>query len=232
MEIKDNYIVTGSKDKSVCVTSVDDKGINVIWRGEYHDRVIKSVDFNNTKGNTLIASCGDDGLIGISDYRKSCSDDKPDIEIYGFAQPHSVVWGNGYVDKDNIIMAAGRCSDVIKIWDIRKCNEPLHELSGHTGVDLRKRDIHHPVFYTPLRNGDGGGHNCKTYVVSGGDGIGGLSVFNPFASPNENKCTAVSRGLLGDGCDSQAIAVQCDEDGVGHRFASSVGDVVHLLSCK
>ena len=63
-------VATGSKDKTVAVTRIGEGGeVNVDWRGEYHTKQLKDVSFQKGTGNSLVASCGSDGLVAVSDWR-------------------------------------------------------------------------------------------------------------------------------------------------------------------
>ena len=159
-------------------------------------------------------------MVAVTDFRAHAT--APSVEIAGHTAPHSVVFGDGDAP-EHCLMTAGRCGDAIKLWDVRKFDEPTHILRGHTAANLNKRDIHHPVFYSPY------GAGKKTFVMSGGDGVGGLSIFDPFGGRG-GEVTAFSRGKLGEGDDSQALTVQKDEDGYGFRVACSVGDEVFLMA--
>jgi hypothetical protein len=126
-------------------------------------------------------------------------------------------------------MTAGACSDIIKIWDIRKTDQPLLSLRGHTTTNMRKRGIHHPAFVSPEKGG-------KTYIVSGGDNVGGLSIFDICAGGEggglkAGDVNAVSRGKIGDGdADVSALTVYKDNDGWGFKIACSAGETIHLLT--
>ena len=227
-------IATGSKDKSVAVTALvgSGGGVSVMWRGRQHDKQIKNVGLCKEEGSSLVAACGDDGLVSVCDYRAKGSENSSSVcEISnGHAKPCSVVWGDGAVGK-NVLMTAGTCSDVIKLWDIRKADTPTTTLRGHTAVDLNRRSIHHPIFYSPIADGSG---SCAAYVISGGDKVGGLSMFEVVegggGGVKGGEVLAYSRGSLGEYLDPQYVAVEKDHRGYGFRVAAAVsGGYVHLL---
>ena len=120
------------------------------------------------------------------------------------------------------------CSDAIKLWDLRSTSAPVCSLRGHTfETGGGKRNIHHPHFYTPS-------DSSATYVISGGDKVGGLTLFSVCDSSSSNvkggEVRASNRGTLGDGDDAGACAVEKDGGGYGFRVACSAGEGVHLLS--
>jgi WD40 repeat protein len=124
MDLLGDLIATGAKDKSVAVTSLSPSSnkIDVLWRGEHHERVVKSVALSR-KSPTLVASCGDDGLVAVNDFRQKPPTGSCSVEIEGHASPHSVVWGDGCMS-EHVLMTAGRCGDAIKLWDLRSPKEP------------------------------------------------------------------------------------------------------------
>ncbi|GMH91182.1 hypothetical protein TrST_g1726 [Triparma strigata] len=220
-------IATGSKDKSVAVTSVTGTTkVSVTWRGTYHTKTVKSVSFSR-KNRTIIGAASDDGTVSISDFRTPEGQSKPSIELAdAHDKPHSVVFADGSLP-DHVFMTAGSCSDTIKLWDLRSSKEPTTCLRGHTFASgCGKRQIHHPHFYSPVVGG-------RTYVISGGDRTGGLSLFD-VGGGNEGvkggEITAVNRGIVGE--DAGAICVEKDDEGYGFRVAASAGGEVHLLNPK
>jgi WD40 repeat protein len=227
------HVLTGSKDKTVAVTAIRGEGgsVNVSWRGSYHSKIVKDVSFCKGSGSTLVASCGMDGLVAVSDRRVEGGETPSVCEIEdGHAMPHSVVWGEGGLDS-GVLMTAGSCSDAIKIWDVKNTKAPLMTLRGHTQSTMRKRGIHHPVFFSPSRLGGG-----RTFVVSPGDQVGALSIFDitsPSGSLLSGEINASSRGKIGDGnLDVSALTIEKDKDGYGFRMAAGTGEEIHLLNCK
>ncbi|GMH62835.1 hypothetical protein TrLO_g1069 [Triparma laevis f. longispina] len=220
-------VATGSKDKTVAVTRIDGKSkVEVIWRGDYHDKIVKNVSFSSQNPN-LIGSTSDDGTICISDFRSREAQTSPSITLENaHFKPHSIVFADGGIDK-NVFMTAGSCGDVIKLFDIRSPLKPTTSLRGHTFESgAGKRQIHHPNFYSPIRGG-------PSYVISGGDRTEGISMFEIGKSGGGVKggeVRASNRGILGE--DAGAICVEKDKEGWGFRVAASCGGGVQLLSPK
>ncbi|GMH73328.1 hypothetical protein TL16_g06159 [Triparma laevis f. inornata] len=211
-------VATGSKDKTVAVTRIDGKSkVEVIWRGDYHDKIVKNVSFSSQNPN-LIGSTSDDGTICISDFRSREAQTSPSITLENaHFKPHSIVFADGGIDK-NVFMTAGSCGDVIKLFDIRSPLKPTTSLRGHTFESgAGKRQIHHPNFYSPIRGG-------PSYVISGGDRTEGISMFEIGKSGGGVKggeVRASNRGILGE--DAGAICVEKDKEGWGFRVAASCG---------
>jgi WD40 repeat protein len=227
------HVATGSKDKTVAVTAIRGEGgnVNVTWRGEYHSKIVKDVSFCKGEGSTLVASCGADGLVAVSDFRAAGGETATVCSISdGHAMPHSVVWGEGGLG-GGVLMTAGSCSDTIKVWDVKSTKEPLMTLRGHTQTTMRKRGIHHPSFFSPTRRGGG-----RAFVVSPGDQVGALSIFDITAeggSLKSGEINAASRGKIGDGnLDVSAMTIEKDDEGYGFRMAAGTGEEIHVLNCK
>jgi len=95
------YIVTGSKDKSIAVTSLDQLSNDPIWRSNYHSAKVGSVSFSSSNNNPLIASASDDGCVAVHDARlngmKGSASSGSTVAILEDAhvKPHSAVWQPG-----------------------------------------------------------------------------------------------------------------------------------------
>ena len=96
--LNDIRIVTGSKDKSIAVSSLDRLNERPMWRSDFHRAKVGSVNFSLEYAGDipLIASASDDGLVAIHDARlngvsgsENCVVVKlEDIHV----KPHSAVW--------------------------------------------------------------------------------------------------------------------------------------------
>jgi len=98
-------IVTGSKDKTVAVSSLDRLDDRPLWRSDFHRAKVGSVNFSSVFAHgdiPLIASASDDGLVAIHDARISGSNNcvVAKLEDSHF-KPHSAVWMPG---SDTIFM--------------------------------------------------------------------------------------------------------------------------------
>jgi len=95
------YIVTGSKDKSITVTSLDQLSNDPIWRSNYHSAKVGCVSFSSSNNNPLIASASDDGCVAIHDARlngtKGSTSSNGTVAVLEDAhvKPHSAVWQPG-----------------------------------------------------------------------------------------------------------------------------------------
>ena len=101
------YIVTGSKDKSIAVTTLDQLSNEPIWRSNYHSAKVGCVSFSASSNNPLIASASDDGCVAIHDARlngmKGSTSSGSTVAVLEDAhvKPHSAVWQPG---SDTIFM--------------------------------------------------------------------------------------------------------------------------------
>ena len=65
----DVRIVTGSKDKTIAVSTICRLDDRPLWRSDFHSAKVGSVCFSSSLGNPLIASASDDGLVAVHDAR-------------------------------------------------------------------------------------------------------------------------------------------------------------------
>ncbi len=102
--LSDIRIVTGSKDKTIAVSTLDTLDERPMWRSDFHTAKVGSVNFSSAIAHgdiQLIASASDDGLVAIHDTRlngisgsNNCVAAK--LEDIHF-KPHSAVWLPGSV---------------------------------------------------------------------------------------------------------------------------------------
>ena len=88
----DSTVCTGSKDKTVAVSSLESiaRGSEPMWRSEYHTGKVGAVQLRGgCRGSTLLASASDDGYVAIHDYR---TNDIVAELANTHERPHSVVW--------------------------------------------------------------------------------------------------------------------------------------------
>ncbi len=99
--LNDIRIVTGSKDKTIAMSSLDRLHERPLWRSDFHRAKVGSVNFSSEYADDipLIASASDDGLVAIHDARlngvsgaENCVVAK--LEDIHF-KPHSAVWMPG-----------------------------------------------------------------------------------------------------------------------------------------
>jgi len=91
------YFVTGSKDKSIAVTTLDQLSNEPIWRSDYHTAKVGSVSFSSSNNNNpLIASASDDGCVAIHDARlNGMKGSTVAVLEDAHVKPHSAVWQPG-----------------------------------------------------------------------------------------------------------------------------------------
>jgi hypothetical protein len=98
-------IVTGSKDKTIAVSSLDRLDDMPLWRSDFHSAKVGSVNFSSVIAHgdiPLIASASDDGLVAIHDARMSVSNNCVAAKLEdSHCKPHSAVWLPG---SDTIFM--------------------------------------------------------------------------------------------------------------------------------
>ena len=178
MGVSNANICTGSKDKSIAVSSLG--SLQPFWKSHFHTSKVGDVSFKG-EDSTLLASASDDGLVGIHDTRA------PEIvtHVNAHDRPHSVTWRT-----DSQFVTAG-LDPIVKVWDQRNLSEPISMLQGHVPTSTSKcKRIHRPVFYD------------NEFLLTGGQGSSSVSVYN---LSNRTLC---SRGKLPADCgDSGCIAV-------------------------
>lgn len=223
-------IATGSKDKTVAITSVSSESSRPQpnWRSTIHTGKVGAVKFRD---NHVFATASDDGNVAILDDRMPDGDGPPValVENLHAGRPHSVVWGPSSNAASDILLTAGLDS-VIQAWDIRYLKQgartPVCEYFGHVPTTTtRIKRIHHPAIYN---------HAGDRFILTGGQGSGALSLFKFAPLQMRNKATLVrsavySRGGLPEDCchaDVGSIALQRD------RIAVTVDGEVLLLSPK
>lgn len=216
---RDYQVATGSKDKSVAISTMNSiaTGRGAVWVSDYHSAKVGAVALERT-GTTLVASASDDGYIAVQDYRSNGK--KQVVAELGDAhfKPHSVAWNP--LDK-NFLMTAGLDNE-IKIFDIRSSHRPVSSYLGHVPSNLGKyKRIHRPVFYNPCRRSS----KKDLFSLSGGERSYSISMFRNSAA-TQSVISVYSRGKLPSGSgDAGCLAVQ------GERVACAVdGGEVLLLA--
>jgi hypothetical protein len=210
----DAMICTGSKDKSVAVSSLGSLQVagstgEPLWRSQFHTAKVGAVKLKG-RGSTLLASASDDGLVALHDFRASGSDSASLVAKLQDAhhRPHSVLW-----DPSNEFgfVTAG-LDPIVKVWDQRNLSEPVLCLQGHVPTSTsRCKRIHRPVFFdpcfqTPTDPKQLTGPRVCPFLLTGGQGSSSVSVYKLGSQKNEE--SLFSRGKLPVDCgDSGCIAV-------------------------
>ena len=216
----DVKIVTGSKDKTLAVTSLDRMDGKPVWRSDRHSAKVGCVSFPTCDGgDRLVASASDDGLVAVHDVRSNKKGSTIVLEG-AHVKPHSAVWKPG---SDQVLATAG-LDDTIMLWDLRNAKAPVATYHGHVPGAKRLRRIHRPAFMSV------GG---ETFLLSGGEGSGSVSMFrvdgrSSSGEDNGEREGVFSRGRLPDDAgDVGSVAV-----GAGGQVAIAVegGEVLMLSS--
>jgi len=183
-----NYICTGSKDKTLTVTPLHDlmehgHSCSPTFRSRVHQGTVSCVQMRGSgrggggswEGSKLVASASDDGSVVLHDFMGGSGSGvvaKLEGESALHVRPHSVVW---HPEKEFVLMTAGY-DDTIHVLDIRYLPQPIHSFRGHVPSSTRRcRRIHRPSFFLPpegTRN-----HHSQEFILSGGEGSHCLSMF-------------------------------------------------------
>jgi len=175
------YIVTGSKDKTLAITTLDRLNDAPLWRSDFHRAKVGSVSFSSSAHNPLIASASDDGVVAIHDARldgtRGSNGDGRSVVAKlenAHSKPHSVVWKP---ESDNFFMTAG-LDETIKLWDLRNVSRPIASYHGHVPSNGSKRlkQIHRPAFFntSSLKSPSS---SLESFILSGGQGSRAISMF-------------------------------------------------------
>jgi hypothetical protein len=216
----DVMICTGSKDKSVAVSSLGSLQAagstgEPLWRSQFHTAKVGAVKLKG-RGSTILASASDDGLVALHDFRANgCGRTSESYSSSLVAKledahdrPHSVLW-----DRSNefVFVTAG-LDPIVKVWDQRNLSKPVACLQGHVPTSTsRCKRIHRPVFFdpsflTPTYPKQFTGPRVCPFLLTGGQGSASVSVYKLGMRRNEE--SLFSRGKLPVDCgDSGCIAV-------------------------
>jgi WD40 repeat protein len=103
------------------------------------------------RDTVTVASCGDDCSVRVCDLRSptttatACSITAALATVHR-GSTHTVRWHTGS-GQEHMLLTAG-LDETIKMFDIRKCDAPVKEYTGHVPYKLAKlKAIHRPEFY-------------------------------------------------------------------------------------
>lgn len=179
VDSSDVFIASGSKDKTISLTTVERFG-NACWRSDFHSAKVGCVSLSSG-ANPLIVSASDDGFVAVHDSRSDSVAAK--IEDPHF-KPHSAVWRPG---SDNVFLTAG-LDETIKLWDARNTLRPLASFHGHVPkTGKRMKRIHRPTFMETA---------SESFILSGGEGSYSLSMYQLSNLSSDGLHTVFSRGKL------------------------------------
>jgi WD40 repeat protein len=102
------------------------------------------------RDTVTIASCGDDCSVRVCDLRSpavaACSITAAALATVHRGSTHTVRWHTG-AGQEHMLLTAG-LDETIKLFDLRKCDAPVKEFTGHVPYKLPKlKAIHRPEFY-------------------------------------------------------------------------------------
>lgn len=201
--VHEGKLATASKDKTVSYCDItEDRIVPVRWFAGLHQGVIKSVALRDVN---ILASTGNDCDVCVCDARDSKGLVHRLESVDSFSTNH-VSWSPA---DSNIVMTAS-FGNTIKLWDIRKTEQPVHQLKGHSMLfdNERGKSIYHPLF---AGNGK--------YVVTPGVKSDALTIFDTATGE------LVSKGTTSIG-EVTSIA-SCDI--MGSRIAACRNGAVVLL---
>ncbi|KAL3807161.1 hypothetical protein ACHAXA_011362 [Cyclostephanos tholiformis] len=191
----DERIVTGSKDKTIAVTTLCRLDDPPLWRSDFHSAKVGSVCFSSSPVNPLIASASDDGLVAVHDARLDGiggggGGNAVVVKLEGaHFKPHSAIWMPG---SDGIFVTAG-LDELIKLWDLRNTASPIASFHGHVPVSCKKlKRIHRPAFLNTTASSSNS--SLESYIISGGENSHSISMFQLLLSTDSR-----------DGCPLQSV---------------------------
>eukprot|EP00903_Cladosiphon_okamuranus_P017877 g16450.t1 len=226
-------VATGSKDSTVSLASLRPTGLECSrvlgdpgGSEAFHVKVVKGVSLRD---ENMVASCGDDSNVRVSDLRSPSSFGVSHrLDGVHDGPCHTVRW---HPFDSNLLMSAG-LDAAIKLHDLRRLDAPLHVFRGHCPYALvRPRAIHRPEFFFPAAGTSGGKGNAdddraSVNVLSCGERSEKLSMYDARTG------ATVSRGVLG--AEASALAVcgggwSGTSSGAGAVAAALPGGSVVLL---
>jgi WD40 repeat protein len=219
MDICGQTLLTGSKDKSICISNCiiiskeGDKAskasLEIVSKFTHHAAIIKSVAWQASGKTEVFASGGQDNRVCIKDLRSPPS--LADVQIsglYGSGGVHTVKWSPD-PEEPFLLLTAG-FGDALKLFDIRRPDalSPLFELRGHcfNAKSVASGVILSPTFLPR--------HRC---IATAGYGNSLISIY----STATGKC--VSRGELPENPKSvyfggnDEIFISCHRNGTIYR---------------
>lgn len=90
-------IATGSKDKTLAVSTLDRLNDAPLWRSTFHTAKVGCVSLSQSAQNPLVASASDDGTVAIHDLRQDGRQDGAGNRVVAklegiHTKPHTAVW--------------------------------------------------------------------------------------------------------------------------------------------
>jgi hypothetical protein len=222
MDEKNGLIITGSKDRTICLSKIENSSIVVDSVYDIHSRVVKSVSWmhSDTVSANVFISGGQDRRVALKDIRSN-NLSSPDLYINDAhnGAVHTVAFnrfscGN---ENSNIFLTAG-LDPVIKIFDMRMLSSngdanSLFEFFGHHSSSVKKlSEIIAPKFLTP------------DIIITAGEGNQNISLYSLKSGK------AISRGMLPDSPITYAISL--DGNIFGSTSESCVDDIRIAIACK
>ncbi|CAN0325160.1 unnamed protein product [Pylaiella littoralis] len=209
MDSHGTRVATGSKDTTVALGSLRPTGLErdrVLGDPNgcagFHEKVVKGVSLRD---ENMVASCGDDSNVRVSDLRSRYNFGvSHSLEgAHDGAPSHTVRW---HPLNENLLLTAGLDSTV-RLHDLRRPGAaPLHVFRGHCPYSLaRPRAIHRPEFLLTAGAVAGGGAGSsgggRVNIITCGERSEKLSMYDAGTG------ATVSRGVLGDEASALAVGV-------------------------
>lgn len=203
-DVKLEKLATASKDKTVSYCVIGKEEIKPLrWFENLHSGVIKHVQIRDAN---VLASTGNDCDVCVCDARQQEKNGliKRISHVHSLSTNH-VSWSPS---NENVLMTAS-FGNTIKLWDLRRSNEPIHEMKGHSMLyDGQRGGIYHPLF---VGNGQ--------YIVTPGHKSSTLTIFNTLTG------NIVSKGTISVG----EVTSLASSDIMGSRMAACKRSQIVLL---
>ena len=149
------FVVSGSKDRNVCISRVDvDSDMNItreICHDAYHHGVVKSVGWKYEINNSrpyIYVSGGQDRIVCVKDIRQSQEEGsicmfEDNSGVHHVEFDNTSILSNGH-ESSNLFVVAG-LDPVIKVYDMRMLSDSradmsphLYEYTGHASSHVKK----------------------------------------------------------------------------------------------
>jgi WD40 repeat protein len=204
-EISNILVATGSKDKTIAVTPLENVGLGSsckpLYVSNYHSSKVGCVHMQGWE-SSLVGSASDDGSFAVHDIRSDVTSLQND---YTHLKPHSFVW---HPTKHNVFMTAGY-DDFIHVWDMRHPKHPTFTCKGHVPNTVKKiKRIHRPTFLQTTSV-----EGTHDYILTGSENSQCLSIYEcNYESTPESILSVYSRGNLPNDCNGDACCITSTTD--------------------
>eukprot|EP01028_Stygiella_incarcerata_P002849 TRINITY_DN153_c0_g1_i1.p1 TRINITY_DN153_c0_g1~~TRINITY_DN153_c0_g1_i1.p1 ORF type:complete len:436 (-),score=121.43 TRINITY_DN153_c0_g1_i1:161-1354(-) len=128
---KPNLVVSGAEDGNVLVFDVEKSATDgpiAMHRDCHQHRGVNEVQFHRVVED-LYASCGDDSCVRLWDLRSSSAVQVVDVRESS-GELNALAWNC----MEEHLFAVGGSEGVVRLFDIRRLVEPVHEMGKHNGA--------------------------------------------------------------------------------------------------